>query len=261
MRDDLGTELRRLNLSGVGVEVGVQAGYFGRQILQSWGKADLWIQVDVWRPLENYADSANVEIGKQEGLMYHAHKIGRIMMDEGYAKQVAQCRNFATECAKLLPDDSVDFVYVDARHDRWGILADLNAYWPKLRSGGIMAGHDYTEQKEPPVKVFTWMPVEIKPLTLWQKMDRLVFERNYVETWPGIECQTWHWPVDPHQSGEDWTLNGDGSRDLSGRVVRGAVDDFFSGEADEAPDDLKRCPRQVVVTYRETSFNTWIVRK
>ena len=33
--------------------------------------------------------------------------------------------------------------YVDARHDFKGVWEDLVAYWPKLRPGGIMAGHDY----------------------------------------------------------------------------------------------------------------------
>jgi hypothetical protein len=29
------------------------------------------------------------------------------------------------------------------RHDYCGVMEDLVAYWPKLRSGGIIAGHDY----------------------------------------------------------------------------------------------------------------------
>ena len=44
------------------------------------------------------------------------------------------------------------------------------------------------------------------------------------------------------------------------RAVRGAVDDFFSGTAYAAP-DLQKCPRQVVVTYRERGWNSWMVAK
>ena len=32
---------------------------------------------------------------------------------------------------------------MDARHDFKGVAADLEAYWPKLKTGGIFAGHDY----------------------------------------------------------------------------------------------------------------------
>jgi hypothetical protein len=31
------------------------------------------------------------------------------------------------------------------RHDYCGVAEDLEAYWPKLRSGGIFAGHDYID--------------------------------------------------------------------------------------------------------------------
>ncbi len=40
-------------------------------------------------------------------------------------------------------DESVDFVYVDACHRYAGCKADLDAWWPKVRAGGILSGHDY----------------------------------------------------------------------------------------------------------------------
>jgi hypothetical protein len=59
-------------------------------------------------------------------------------------------------------------------------------------------------------------------------------------------------------------LNFDGSIDKSGRVVKGAVDDFFGGLSITpyvSPPELQRCPRQVTVTYRESAWNTWMVVK
>jgi predicted O-methyltransferase YrrM len=50
---------------------------------------------------------------------------------------------YTSEAAKLIPDGSLDFVYVDARHDYCGCMQDLEMYWPKLRPGGLLAGHDY----------------------------------------------------------------------------------------------------------------------
>lgn len=37
---------------------------------------------------------------------------------------------------------SIDFVFVDARHDYASVLADVVAWSPKVRPGGVMAGHD-----------------------------------------------------------------------------------------------------------------------
>lgn len=45
--------------------------------------------------------------------------------------------------AKLFPDNSVDFVYIDAEHSRDALLRDIRIWWPKVKPGGIMGGHDY----------------------------------------------------------------------------------------------------------------------
>lgn len=40
----------------------------------------------------------------------------------------------------------VDFVFVDAAHDYYSVKMDLDSWWPHLRAGGIMCGHDYSWQ-------------------------------------------------------------------------------------------------------------------
>ena len=54
----------------------------------------------------------------------------------------------------------------------------------------------------------------------------------------------------PAQTGQDWTKNADGTVDETGEVVVGAVNDF-----------AQRVGRQVLVTYREAEWNTWLMRK
>jgi len=162
---------------------------------------------------------ANVDNNEQDNRRKQAQRVGKDMVSKGYVGSVVQCRNYSTVCVKMFADRSLSFVYVDARHDRKGMLEDLQAFWPKMMDGGIMAGHDYTEQDEPGPN------------------------------------------LDPANTGQDWTLNFDGTRDASGRVVKGAVDDFFAGVAAESPADLKACPRVIPVSYREDSWNTWAVRK
>lgn len=50
-------------------------------------------------------------------------------------------RTLSTEGAKEFPDNYFDFIYIDADHDR--CYEDLVAWYPKLKNGGIIAGHDY----------------------------------------------------------------------------------------------------------------------
>ena len=48
-----------------------------------------------------------------------------------------------TEAARLCADDSVDMIFHDAGHEYGAVEADLRAWLPKLRVGGIWALHDY----------------------------------------------------------------------------------------------------------------------
>lgn len=47
--------------------------------------------------------------------------------------------------AASVPDRSLDFVYIDANHGREAVYADLVSWVPKVRAGGVVAGHDYRE--------------------------------------------------------------------------------------------------------------------
>jgi hypothetical protein len=52
-------------------------------------------------------------------------------------------RGISWEQAPKFEDGSLDFIYIDASHRYSGVSYDLLAWWPKLRHGGVFAGHDY----------------------------------------------------------------------------------------------------------------------
>jgi hypothetical protein len=54
-------------------------------------------------------------------------------------------RQTSRQAAAEFRDRSLDFVYLDARHYREALLEDLELWAPKLRHGGILAGHDYLD--------------------------------------------------------------------------------------------------------------------
>lgn len=49
----------------------------------------------------------------------------------------------ALEAARCYPDGSLDLVFLDDDHKADHVAAECAAWWPKVRVGGVMAGHDY----------------------------------------------------------------------------------------------------------------------
>ena len=60
-----------------------------------------------------------------------------------YGKRVKMLREESVNAAGTFKDESVDFIFVDGDHSYDATLADCEAYYPKLKKGGIFCGHDY----------------------------------------------------------------------------------------------------------------------
>ena len=56
-------------------------------------------------------------------------------------------RSFSQRVHPYIPP-GLDFVYIDALHDYESVKRDIQDWFPKLRSEGILCGHDYNEGNE-----------------------------------------------------------------------------------------------------------------
>jgi cephalosporin hydroxylase len=52
-------------------------------------------------------------------------------------------RMSSVEAAKLYEDESIDVVFIDAGHTYEDVKADILAWYPKVKKGGYVSGHDY----------------------------------------------------------------------------------------------------------------------
>jgi predicted O-methyltransferase YrrM len=56
------------------------------------------------------------------------------------------------DASRLFELDSLDFVYIDGNHQYEFIKSDLENYYPRVKKGGIISGHDYEWKGTPDVK-------------------------------------------------------------------------------------------------------------
>jgi hypothetical protein len=140
-RDEIPALLKARNLHGVGAEIGVKRGGFSELLLRSWN-CELLISIDPWLSVEwdEYVDRSNVTQPEfEENFMFTKARLGPF----GARSEI--WRLMSVEAAERVVDGSLDFVYIDARHDYESVLEDLHAWYSKLKPGAIFAGHDYAD--------------------------------------------------------------------------------------------------------------------
>lgn len=134
-RDAFGHWLTKHGYAGMGAEIGVFRGGWTEIILDQWPAGGM-CAIDPWRklPAEEYPDDMN-----------------NWDHEDAYARTVATLERFGTRAriirktsAEAAPDfdDSLTFAYIDASHTAAAVAQDIALWWPKLRSGGVLCGHD-----------------------------------------------------------------------------------------------------------------------
>lgn len=118
-----------------GVEIGVFKGQFSKELMENWD-GTLYM-IDPWRPLgEEYIDSSN-HANHQNAYTEAMDSI------RGYEDRAFMLRGLSEELVNIFEDNSLDFVYIDGNHAYDYVKQDMELWWPKLKQGGLFAGHDY----------------------------------------------------------------------------------------------------------------------
>jgi len=100
----------------------------------------LAVAVDAWKDFgerpKKYDDYTQEEFEAQYEFVKTRFK---------YKPFVQIVRQTTLEAAKLFPDEYFDFVYIDADHNFESVYEDILAWYPKVKKGKFLAGHDYKE--------------------------------------------------------------------------------------------------------------------
>lgn len=119
-------------------EIGVAEGYFSSDILR-WPNVSKLYCVDNWATIPNqHGDGASEQV-------WHDKNYSAAMMRVNFAiEKVKVLRGISWDMAKNVEDESLDLLYLDACHSYSCVMNDLKAWAPKVKAGGWIAGHDYS---------------------------------------------------------------------------------------------------------------------
>lgn len=54
-------------------------------------------------------------------------------------------KGFSKDVVSTYDDSSIDFLFIDADHEYEGVMFDIVNWFPKVKKGGIISGHDYND--------------------------------------------------------------------------------------------------------------------
>jgi predicted O-methyltransferase YrrM len=122
-------------------------------MIANGGKTIRFDCVDIWLGSEDHL---------KDGVLEDADAVAGTLLDRfrenmaplaGYYREV---RMDSLAAAQTYGDASLDVVFLDGAHDRLSVEQDCRAWLPKLRSGAVLAGHDWHHQpvKDAVVAVF-----------------------------------------------------------------------------------------------------------
>lgn len=132
-----------------GAEIGCANGSTTHRLLRACPELFLFA-VDKWEKIEGGPKAGDIGGGRFVDENY----IGCYNWDpvKGWARFTRGCAPFrrrvkilrgdSVEMADRVKDGSLDFVFIDADHRYAGVLRDLKAWVPKLKTGGLLSGHD-----------------------------------------------------------------------------------------------------------------------
>lgn len=126
--------LREMGLLESAVEVGVYRGEFAGHMLAHW--PGRYYMVDSWWTKDAIAHKKFVY--SMVGAVVECMRISRPYEDRAFILRMT-----SIEAARIFPESSLDFVYIDACHSYQSVSQDIAAWLPKVRPGGVLAGHDY----------------------------------------------------------------------------------------------------------------------
>lgn len=185
------TGLVRESQAQVVVEIGVLRGHLSKQ-LWSIACVEKLILVDSY-DVENFSVIRDGKLKRSKELD-RKEEFSQRTLDEMYKSimkaapdNVEFMRMTSIEAAALVPNSSVDLVFLDTMHFYEDVIEDIDAWLPKIKRGGVFSGDDMSNR----------FPGVRKAVA-----ERLPSYRNYGRVWWATVGEEIEYTVD--SDGSNW---------------------------------------------------------
>ena len=132
----------------IGLEIGCAFGGHLEKILSTTNIQKLY-GTDPYAFYSDYEKENDALCMKQDILDYICNFVKTNL--SYYDNRFELIRDYSANAANLFEDASLDFVYIDGNHSYEYVKQDLTLWWPKIKLGGMLCGHDYDHPSIPQV--------------------------------------------------------------------------------------------------------------
>ena len=117
------------------VELGTR---FGDSTLSLCSNATIkrLVTIDPYLRYEDYKKDGGWDSSTDETYIKTKEKLSQF-------SNIEMIRDMSAEAVDNFEDNSIDFLFVDGNHEYDYVLEDLELYYPKVKSGGVICGDDY----------------------------------------------------------------------------------------------------------------------
>lgn len=117
----------------VGAEIGVWDGIYSETLCKVNPGLKLY-SIDCWQTYKHYKDHT---------INHHMQNSYETAKKRLIHYSCVLIKKFSMDAVKDFADNSLDFVFIDGNHDYSFVKEDIEAWTLKVRSGGIVSGHDF----------------------------------------------------------------------------------------------------------------------
>lgn len=125
----------------LGAELGVYEGATSDHLLTVCPTLQM-VGVDVWLPIEGGPKDKKTGFSPKPADVIHKAFVKALAVQTKHRERFHIVAQRTVKAATLMHAMQFDFVFVDASHVTADVVADIRAWTPLVRPGGMMLGHD-----------------------------------------------------------------------------------------------------------------------